>query len=344
MTKVAFAWPGLPDYAARCIRAVIDRHSTQVSVVATRPSVPIEGMEKSLGQKVHWVEPGDTGCNWDEISDGPPDLLFVGIPKTPAFAVLADQCRADGGKVVMMSDQDWQGGLRQILIDPIRYRALIRPKFDGMFVPGILGERYATTMGFRTVERGVYGSDPTIFFAGPPLEDRPKTFLFVGQFIARKDVLGLTEAFRRFSDEIPGWTLRLCGSGGQREQIPEHPAIRIEDFVQPPQLGKMLRESRALILPSLEEHWGLVVHEAALSGCALLLSDRVAAGTDLASSRNSLTFPISDVDAMAAALKKMAQWQDTQWHDAFAASVSAADDFGPSAFADAVDRFARRLL
>ena len=44
MTELVVAWPGLPDYAARCIRAVIERSAVSVAVIGTRPDVPIEGL------------------------------------------------------------------------------------------------------------------------------------------------------------------------------------------------------------------------------------------------------------------------------------------------------------
>ena len=44
--NITFAWPGLPEYACRSIRAVIDQNLASVSVVATQARVPISGLEQ----------------------------------------------------------------------------------------------------------------------------------------------------------------------------------------------------------------------------------------------------------------------------------------------------------
>lgn len=345
MSKIAFAWPGLPDYASRCIRAVIDRHGVPVPVIGTRPGVPIEGMEDSLGQEIHWIDGKDVDITWEKLGLSPPAVLIQGGYFLPAFNSLGRQCRARGGKVVLTSDLNWTGRLRQRLLDPLIVRVKTQQKFDGFFVPGRSGQRYYQQVlgAVAFTVTGLYGADPVLFNNGAPLVDRPKTFLFVGQFIPRKNVLGLARAFIRFAADHPDWNLRLCGSGEQRGEVPMHLRIRIENFVQPPQLAELLREARCLVLPSLEEHWGLVVHEAALTGCALALTDVVGAGDDLARPQNSVLFPAGDDVAIERALRDIAAWDTAQWQSAERVSRDLAREFGPEPFADAVDEILRRL-
>jgi glycosyltransferase involved in cell wall biosynthesis len=214
LTSIAFAWPGLPDYAARCIRAVIDRSGTAVEVIATRPSVPIEGMEKSLGQAVHWIDGAGSGVSWQALGVTRPRILFIGGYGIPAFNALADDVRRAGGHVVLMSDNNWTGTPRQKLLDPIRHRLLLRHRHDAIFVPGESGVRVARSWTYpqNAIQTGLYGADPQLFNGGPPLTQRPKRFLFVGQFVARKNVLGLAQAFIKFAAAHPDWSLSLCGS------------------------------------------------------------------------------------------------------------------------------------
>ncbi|AAU92792.1 glycosyltransferase [Methylococcus capsulatus] len=345
MAELAFAWPGLPDYAARCIRATIDRCGVPVSVIGTRPGVPIEGMEASLGQAIHWIHGEDGSLTWEKLGLAPPAVLIQGGYHLPAINALGRQCRAAGGKVVLASDQNWTGNMRQRFVDPLLVRKRIKTRFDALFIPGASAQRYYRHM-FYPVERtvtGLYGSDPTLFNGGAPLMERPKTFLFVGQFIPRKNVVGLARAFIRFVVDHPDWTLRLCGSGEQRGEIPDHPQILIENFVQPPQLAEMLRKARCLVLPSIEEHWGLVVHEAALTGCALALTNVVGAGDDLARPQNAVLFPPRDEAAIERTLREIAAWDIPRWQTAERISRDLARGFGPTRFADAVDDLVHRL-
>ena len=170
-TLIAFAWPGLPDYAARCIRAVIDRHPGRVAVIGTRPEVPIEGMELSLGQSVHWIEGRRRDLCWSKLGLIPPTLFFQGGYYLPAFSALGAECHATGGAVVGLSDATWQGYWRQVLVDPIRHRLLLRPKFDGWFVPGRSGLRHARIMGHppEGTQEGMLGADPALFNGGGQL-------------------------------------------------------------------------------------------------------------------------------------------------------------------------------
>lgn len=344
MNAIAFAWPGLPDYAARCIRAVIDRQETAVTVVATRPNVPIKGMEQSLGQPVIWLDDVKALSSWSSLRSDVPKVLFCGGYSTPAFNTLAKQVRKQGGSVILMSDNNWRGRLRQYTIDPVRHRLFFRSRFDGIFVPGISGIRLARSWGYKTerIAAKLYGADPALFNGGPPLAERPKTFLYVGQFIDRKNVLRLAEAFVSFAERNADWRLQLCGSGPLADRIPKHPRISVLGFVQPPQLAQLLRQVRCLVLPSYEEHWGLVVHEAALTGCALALSETVAAADDLARSENAVLFRPHNTAAIGRALATLAAWDVERWTQAEDASRRLAQAFGPAPFAESVSRLASK--
>lgn len=340
MRHIAFLWSRLPNYAARCIRSLIDREKYSVTVIGTPPYVPIEGMESSLGQKIIWIDPKDTRNSWNAWDTGVPDVAFIGGYSTPAFNALANDCRGLGGSVVFMCDHNWHGSLRQRLIDPLRHRLIFRSRFDGIFVPGASGIRFAGKMGYppeRTVT-GLYGADPALFNGGPPLVEREKVIVFVGRFIARKNCIGLAHAFLRFVAEYPEWRLRLIGVGPQRDDIPDHPSIMVEDFAQPTRMAEIFREARCLALPSLDEHWGLVVHEAALSGCALALTDVVGAAADLATPLNAVTFSANDEAAIERELRAIAGWDAAQWQTAEQTSRRLAAGFGPESFADGVER------
>jgi glycosyltransferase involved in cell wall biosynthesis len=76
----------------------------------------------------------------------------------------------------------------------------------------------------------------------------------------------LARAFARIAHRLPDWELCLYGSGPLQSAI-SHPRIKVHGFIQPEQLGSLYRQARIFALPSFSEAWGVVVHEAALSGC-----------------------------------------------------------------------------
>ncbi|MER8423316.1 glycosyltransferase [Mesorhizobium sp. M1403] len=343
--SIAFAWPSLPNYAARCIRSVIERFPGKVTVIGTRPVFPLVGMESHLGQAVHWIDGRDAKTDWASLGLRSPDLFFQGGFYWPAFNSLGASCRSDGGKVVLQTDSNWQGTPRQRLLDPIRHRLFFRRRFDGVFVPGVSGTLYAARMGYRpaTVLQGLYGADPAVFNGEAALHSRPKRFLFVGRFVEVKFVVGLAKAFADFAVGNPDWSLQICGAGPLRDQLPDHPQIQVTDFLQPAQLADVFRNARCLVLPSLYEPWGLVAHEATLSGCALALSQVVGSAPDLATESNSVLFRSGEVGAITEALRSIASWDTIRWQEAEVASRSVAAKFGPEPFANAVAQFLERF-
>jgi glycosyltransferase involved in cell wall biosynthesis len=344
LTEIAISWNGLPQYAARLIRGAINELGTPCAVIGSRPSVPVEGMERVLGQSVHWVDAARP-LSWRELKLEVPRVFVQSGWGYPAFSALGAQVKAAGGRVVGLSDANWRGDFRQMVLGSIAFRVSKRRRFDAMLVPGRQGERLMRWLGMpqEVVKIGMYGADPEVFQSSDDITSRPKRFLFVGQFIERKDVLGLCNAFLRFAPGHPEWTLQLCGSGPQHELIPRHPRIVIEPFVQPEALAERYRQARFFVLPSLEEAWGLVVHEAALSGCALLLSDRIGSADDLCNSRNGTRFRAGSEDDLLRGLESAASRDDTWLRDASSESRRLAAYFGPERFGRELAKLIRSL-
>ena len=332
--QIVFSWDGLPQYAARLIRAVIERLGEGCVVVGSRPRVPVKGIEEALGQDVFWIDDASKPLSWKDLGIDIPAIYIQSGWSYPAFAALGREVKASGGKVIGLSDANWRGDFRQIVLGFIGFRLFYRGYFDAMVVPGRQGRRLMRYFGVREdcLRIGMYGADPDLFHGGAPLPEREKRFLYVGQFIERKNILSLARAFLKFSDARPGWTLHLVGCGEQREMIPRDDRIVVEDFVQPEQLAKRYRAARFFVLPSKQEAWGLVVHEAALCGCGLILSDAIGSADDLAASENGIRFRARSEEDLTRALIKAADFEEEQLMNAEEKSRELAQQFGPERF------------
>ena len=337
--NLSFLWIELPDYAARSLAylaSVIDE-KYNVNIIATRPSVPIEGMDEALGNKLRWI-PFDSEPCWSDLGLPVPDILLVAGYNYPPFQTLHFEALQRDVTTVLMSDENWVGGVRHRVFEPIRHRIFYRSKFDAVMVPGSSGARLAQRLGYESCEifEGLYGADPNLFFNGQPLLERDKKMIFVGQLNKRKAVASLTEAFVYCSEQMPEWTLDIYGAGPLAGDLPRHPKITYHGFKQPHEVAAAMRKARCFVLPSLQENWGLVVHEAALSGCALLLSDRVGASHDLAGEHNAIIFKAGNTAAVRSALPEISSWNDERWQIAEAYSLRVANRFGPLRFAQSV--------
>lgn len=335
-SRVAVAWNELPFYAARLIREGIERVDVPAAVLGSRPSVPIKGVEEALGHPIRWID-NEVPQSWSELEIPVPGVFVHTGWRYTGFNTLAREVRREGGAVVSMIDHRWKNSFVQwmkALVFRLRYRG----RFEAVWVPGKSGRRLCRFLGMPdgAIYEGMYGADPEVFPEGPPLFQRDKTMLFVGQFIPRKNVRLLVEAFRRFHRKHPEWTLRLVGEG--EETVPRHDeAIEVEGFLQPEEVAEAMRRSRFLVLPSEEDHWGLVVHEAALSGCGLIVSENVGAAPDLVTPENGIVHQTESVDDLAKAMCR-ADAKDREWlADATEESRKLAAEFGPGRWADAFE-------
>lgn len=318
---ICFCWCGFPQYGARCVGDFVKKHPEEdVVVVATRPRVPIKGMDELAGCPVYWVE-GKVSLSYQvpEINPAAIRVLFVDGWSEPAFNEMRDDVRKAGGKVICMVDNNLQ--FHQIgrfmiptfkeVLKSIRFRALLRKRYDGYFVPGEAGRKFFSFYGVSQslVKTGFYSADSKVFFDGKPLDERAKEIIYVGQFCERKNVIRMVKAFMA-ANKNHDWRLALYGNGPLKDELltlakDSCDCVKINDFMQPEQLAAKYRESKVFCLTSVEEHWGLVVHEAALSGCILCLSNRIGAADDFITDANGCSFNPFNEDSIKLAFEKV---------------------------------------
>jgi L-malate glycosyltransferase len=124
--------------------------------------------------------------------------------------------------------------------------------------------------------------------AGVPHAERD--FVVVARFVAKKNLSVALHAFAMFRKHYPGSSRRLilCGSGPVETELRDladaldlHQHVVFTGFVGPEEVARTLSRGLALVLPSVEEQWGLVVNEAVALGIPVLCSDNVGARDSL---------------------------------------------------------------
>jgi glycosyltransferase involved in cell wall biosynthesis len=157
----------------------------------------------------------------------------------------------------------------------------------------------------------------------PPIErrlpsaDGPFRYLFVGRLIERKGIEVMLDAFRG----VDGGELWIVGDGPFRSAVESAAAddsrIRILGHRDGEALASVYREAQVLLVPSLYEPWGLVVHEGLAHGLPVIVTDQVGAGDDLIESgTNGYVVPAGSAPALAKAMEEVAQWTPAQWERA----------------------------
>ena len=330
--QLAIAWSGLPPYAAYCLAKLVQVYPGRLTIMGTKADVPHEGIEAMIGQKVHWLEREQT-YRWDELDLSVPDHFIHTGWAYQAFNSLGAEAQATGAKRYSMIDTIWYGTWRQ-WVGLLYFRLVYRRWFDAVLVPGKAGYRFSRRMGMpgACIHEGLYGANPEVFTPGPPLSERPKRILFVGRLIERKGVLTLLEAIRKSCTRNDGWEFVLIGAGPLEEQVRAEEGVRLEPFSSPDTIAEWMRGSRYLVLPSQEENWGVVVHEASLSGCGLILAEEIGAAADLISSKNGVIVRKGCSDALSAAFLRLSSLGRTDYQSSEQVSLELASKFGPKTF------------
>jgi glycosyltransferase involved in cell wall biosynthesis len=327
--KIVVGWNGLPAYGAKLIQAAREDFGCAFPVLGTKPDVPIEGMEQIIGDGLVWLEAGQR-YTWDELGLAVPDLFIHTGWGYPHFISLANEVRSLGGKVVGMFDNCWKGDFRQFF-GGLYFRLFMRRKYHAAWVPGQSGLRLARYLGFKTssIYPGMYGSSDEIFNMVVPMVERQKQILFVGLLDHRKGILELVEAYSRVKVDYPDWNFLVVGNGPLTCEVEKFDGIELLPFQQPEAIAALMNRSRVFALASREEHWGLVVHEAALCGCALLLQSHIGAVADLSTSDNAVLFSETAADEIEVAMREIFEWGELEFNRASLSSLALSSGFGP---------------
>jgi glycosyltransferase involved in cell wall biosynthesis len=137
------------------------------------------------------------------------------------------------------------------------------------------------------------------------LDPRRPTVIFSGKLIDQKRPLDVVRAIERSDDRL---NLLLLGDGPLRSQLRDYEErlpIRCLGFINQAEMPCWYGCGDILALPSGRDPWGLVVNEGMACGLIPVVSHAVGCAPDLVHGVGEV-FPVGDVDALAAALGRVA--------------------------------------
>ena len=288
--------------------------------------MPIKGLDKTIGKKIHWIK--DQHLSWKDLGLEIPDIYFQAGWYKKSLSSLGKEVKNNGGKVILLSDNPYKGNLRQ-LIGSIVYRIKYLRFFDATWVPGNLGTKLMTSYGVlkKNIFQNLYVSNEKIFKKGLTITKRPQTFLFVGQLIREKGLLELLDSFRIFSANNKSWKLIIVGNGPLKKLIPKQHNIKYYSFKKPEEISKLMRKSRFLVLPTYSDHWPLVVSEATLCGCGLIITNIVGNRPELANKKNSILCKVASTSTLTKCLQEASELPDRKLDIIFRESIKLGSKF-----------------
>jgi glycosyltransferase involved in cell wall biosynthesis len=268
------------------------------------------------------------------------DAVGVGGWNEPAFWQALAYCRLRGIPLLVWVESTARDARSDA--GPLRLaRSAMARAAAGAFVPGTAAAEYARALGFRDVAVAPNAIDASVFAEAAIDRSGRKscTFLYAGRLDPEKGVDVLVRAF----EQVPG-ELVVAGSGTDEERVRTLAPDGVE-LVGPKSRNELVRlyaEADVLVLPSRSEPWGMVLNEAAAAGLPLVATEEVGAAHDLIEDGvNGFRVPADDVEALAAALKRLAE-DDPFRLAAGARSRELAQRFTPARWAEGVVALATR--
>ena len=246
--------------------------------------------------------------------------VINGVWSIPIFALCAAWLLLLGAPVYFHSERPNPATTRSggwLLIKRC-WTKLLMARARGIFVIGRAAGDYYASLGVpraKLLPFMYFNQSPDATTIRQEQSDSQFTVVYVGQFIARKRVHDLIEAFSQLRERVPRSRLMLIGSGPLCEAYAARIAtLGLSEYASiagplaPGDASRVIQRSSVLVLPSEFDGWGLAVNEALQAGVPAICTDACGASELLRDNPDwGLVYPAGDVDQLGAAMQSVAQ-------------------------------------
>ncbi len=313
MAKIAILCDSFPGYIAKCIESLAT-FSNGINVFALcRSTGTSQNMTNKLKNynnievlnlSLNKISKFDNNKIIKYVISFSPDAAVITLTRTGLFAKIARTLHRKGTIIIGAFDHYWRGTWRDYA-NMLVSKLGIFSQYEAIFIPGALGRRYAKRLGFRNkvIFEGLYSCDTDIFLPvgikrhlTDSKQKWPLVFLYVGQYICRKGMDILLEAYSKYRKSVPKpWELWLVGEGELEPLIKKYSDIKNLGFKNPKEIAEIMAQAGCFVLPSRWDHWPLVIHEAACAGLPILATNTCGSSVELIQNGyNGYTFPPND--------------------------------------------------
>ena len=256
------------------------------------------------------------------------DAAFMGISyDRPEAIALSWLWRMTGRQMVVMTESKaddfprsaWREAAKRIVLSAYR-GAVVGARRQADYMRALGFSDRPVTPGYDTV--GTQRVRQMAGLAGQarlaPAPDAP--FLFVGRYVPKKGLDTLLAAYGHYrARSATPRPLVLAGDGELRMALEEQAAaldiarhVTFTGFLSAPDVAARMAQACALVLPSREEQWGLVVNEALACGLPVICSEAVGSRDALVrDGANGFVVPVDEPEALARSMADLdaADWQ-----------------------------------
>lgn len=295
-----------------------------------------------------------------EILAGHFDIVFFHGFTEKESRQVARACRIANVTSVMLIDNSIHGRHRTFWKELIK-KLFVPRMCDYFFVPGEDNAIYVQSLGVKRdrIWKGLYSADIDLYRDNSnkarkqsqairsDLKLPNRYFLYVGRFDQCKNLPRLLDSYGSYRRTVDNpWSLLLVGSGELHESISERncPGIILPGYIQFTDMVKFLALASCLCLPSLWEHWGLVVLEATACGIPVLASSRCGSVPELViDGWNGWTFEPEDTAKLSELLVHIHHLDDGKLREMGKRGQSLAEPYSARAWAEKLDYYIKQI-
>ncbi|MBS1652489.1 MAG: glycosyltransferase family 4 protein [Bacteroidetes bacterium] len=329
----------LAGYTIACFEALSKKHDVNIHVVRypTNAVAPFEIAETNNTIKYY---------NYTETNEKELENIFNLISPNLILCCgwgnkrYLNFCKKRSKKtpIAIAFDNQWLGTLKQY-IGIFYFKLFLKKHFKYAFVPGKRQANFAEKIGFekKFILSGFYSADVELFYSYKKNTTNKKSFVFIGRYEPEKGIQLLCETFLNLFNAgfLQNWQLICAGKGTY--EIPKHEAIINYGFIQPKNLGTIIEQGTVLVLPSVFEPWGVVVHEFAAASFPLICSTNVgAADAFLINEKNGFLIIPNNYESLKNVLIKMSNFDSNQLNQMGNISKKLASVITPTTWAETI--------
>jgi glycosyltransferase involved in cell wall biosynthesis len=211
------------------------------------------------------------------------DLLIVYGYNKPAAAAIANVCALLGHKAVSIHDSKFNDYRRSIFGDLVK-SVLLAP-YRSFFAASQESKEYLIYLGAKKdihlyycaidIDRIITNSTVT-----PEHAYQDRDFLMIGRFVPKKNYHTALSSYERYRRLGGNRNFTICGYGELEAELRDrvsrsplmHGSVSFIRAATTKQIGEALSRAVALLIPSTEEQFGIVVTEALAAGVPVIAS------------------------------------------------------------------------
>jgi L-malate glycosyltransferase len=253
------------------------------------------------------------------------EQMFVAGYDRPEIFLISLLARLSGRRVFVMAESKFDDKQRFWLKEIPKVCALA--PYHGAFAGGKRTAEYLQFLGFakRPVALGYDAISVERVRSNAEQGSREQTafkdryFVVVARYVEKKNLLAALKAYALYAQArgMDARQLHLVGSGPLESQLQDYilshnlQNIVLHGFMNEMQIAQVLKAALAMLLPSVEEQWGLVINEALALNLPVLVSTNVGARDTLVRQGvNGFVIEPSNIDGWAWCMRQLCQSEE----------------------------------